>query len=215
MALRTCERCGYKVAPGTPRTRVNGQMLCGSCVAQPQQKEASMTQSSLWKVAHDSGDGETIYHCFSCGSGKVIARSDRSTECMYCGAVFTVQVQPQFAAFPQTINGMPTPVPGMPGQIDSGGGMPPPGGDPMDPNAPADPNAMGEDGTFPPGDDEDGDEGGDDEEDSGDGGPPWAKKSIRTSLGHTLHPDDFVRHLAIRHSVDPRAMAGLVKAERE
>jgi DNA-directed RNA polymerase subunit RPC12/RpoP len=193
---------------------VDDELLCGSCVTSPR-KEASMTQP-VRKVAHDSGDGETIYHCFSCGSGKVVARSDRSTECMYCGQVFTVQVQPQFAAFPQTINGMPTPVPGMPGQID-GGGLP--GADPMGGN-PMDPNAMDQDGGFPPdeagdeAEENDGDETDSDSEDSD--APPWAKKSslLRTSLGHELDPDDFVRHLAIRHSVSPRAMAGLVKAER-
>lgn len=219
MALRTCDRCGYKVAPGTPRTRVGDQMLCAACVASPERKEAAMTIKPVRKVAHDSGDGETIYHCFSCGSGKVIARSDRTTECMYCGAVFTVQVQPQYASFPQTINGMPTPVPGMPGQIDDGSGMPP--GAPGDPNAPGDPDAMGDDGGFPPdeateeAEENDGDETGSGDEDPDSNQPPWLKKSmLRTSLGHHLDPDDFVRHLAIRHSVDSRAMAGLVKAER-
>lgn len=220
--LRLCDRCGYKVAPGTPRTRVGDEMLCAACTTSAYRKEAAMTAQVVRKFAHDSGDGQTIYHCFSCGSGKVIARSDRSTECMYCGVVFTVQVQPQFAAFPQTIDGMPVPVPGMPGQIDQGG--PPPPGAPED---------MDESGIFPPGSDAaadggeenpfasvDGDEEAEEDEENGDEeedeeNPFAKKKSYRTSLGHRLDEDDFVRHLAIRHSVDARAMASVVKGLRQ
>jgi hypothetical protein len=71
----------------------------------------------FFKIAHDSGDGETIYHCPFCGSGQVIARSDGTVECEFCHTAFTVQVQPEMPAFPQTINGMPVDVPGMPGAL--------------------------------------------------------------------------------------------------
>jgi hypothetical protein len=139
-------------------------------------------------------------NCPFCGSGQVIARSDRTTECEYCHTCFTVQVQPQFPAFPQTVDGMPMQVPGMPGQI---GGPPaapgqdlmdPMGGDPM---GGGDPGAA-EDGGFPPGDDEGGE---DDSEDSGDDAPPWAKNSVlKTASGAELNFQNYLRHLAIRHA---------------
>lgn len=58
-------------------------------------------------VAHDSGDGETVYHCPFCGSGAVFGRSDNTVECDFCQTVFSVQVQPKFPNMPQTINGQP------------------------------------------------------------------------------------------------------------
>ncbi len=162
-------------------------------------KEASV--APYQKVAHDSGDGATIFHCPFCGSGQVIARSDRTTECQYCHTCFTVQVQPQFPAFPQTIDGAPMQVPGMPGQV----GGPPAAPDQMgDPMGGVDPMAAGGD----PGDEDADGEGfpgsGDDEEpeeDDEDGGsaPPFAKGSmLRTASGVELGMDNFLRHLAIR-----------------
>lgn len=131
---------------------------------------------TLYVVAHDSGDGMTIYHCPFCGSGQVIARSDRTIECEFCHTSFTVQVQPQFAAFPQTIDGSPIDVPGMPGQVD----------DPMDPAA------LGEDGggaefVGPPGPDNQ---------------PPWLAQqaSYQTKTGARLAEDQYVRHLALEVS---------------
>ncbi len=72
----------------------------------------SRDKPNLVVLAHDSGDSVTIFHCPFCGSGQVIARSDGSVECEFCHAAFTVQVQPEFSAFPQTIGGGPVDVPG-------------------------------------------------------------------------------------------------------
>jgi hypothetical protein len=155
--------------------------------------------------AHDSGDGETIFHCPFCGSGQVIARSDGTIECEFCATAFTVQVQPQMPAFPQTIDGVPVQVPGMP----AGGAnanIPPgaaPGGPP---GADGPPGAEdGGDEGSPFGDDSAGDDAPDDEgaqDDSG-GGPPWAKKSsllLRTEAGHVLSEEQYIRHLALAHA---------------
>lgn len=71
--------------------------------------------AGLTVVAHDSGDGATIFHCPFCGAGQVTARSDGTVECGFCSTYFTVQVQPQHSAQPQTINGQPVKIPGMPG----------------------------------------------------------------------------------------------------
>lgn len=69
-------------------------------------------------------------NCAFCGSGAIIARSDGTTECEMCGMCFSVQVQPRYPAFPQTINGQPVPIPGMPDQGPSQAGQLPPGQDP-------------------------------------------------------------------------------------
>lgn len=69
---------------------------------------------TLRYVAHVSGNQVDLAHCPFCGSGSIIARSDGTVECSYCTAVFTVQVQPQFAAFPQSVDGQPYPWPGQP-----------------------------------------------------------------------------------------------------
>jgi hypothetical protein len=183
--------------------------------------EGTPKAAMLTKEGHDSGDGMTIFHCPFCGSGQVIARSDRTIECSFCHIAFTVQVQPVFAQFPQTIDGQPVQVPGMPGQI---------GGDPMmgaDPNAPMDPSQIGPDGepldpSLDPQEDADGIPGGpesagDDEEDEGPespDGPPWAKKSYRTAAGHELSPDEYARHIAIKFAEDPREAARAVRESR-
>lgn len=181
-------------------------------------QEAHMASAgAMNKTAHDSGDGATIFHCPFCGSGQVIARSDRTTECEYCHTTFTVQVQPQFPAFPQTINGQPMQVPGMPGQIGGPPGVPPQ--DPMDPMG-GDPMAQ-DGGGFPPGGEEGGGEqgppnGAPDEEDDEEGGapPPFAKGSmLRTASGAELHWDSYLKHLAIKFADDPDTVIERVRAE--
>lgn len=71
--------------------------------------------SGIRHVAHDSGDGATIFHCPFCGSGQVIGGSDGTVECEFCHTRFTVQVQPNMPSMPQTVDGQPFPIPGMPG----------------------------------------------------------------------------------------------------
>jgi hypothetical protein len=100
-------------------------------------------------LAHDSGDGQTVYHCPFCGGGNVIGRSDGTIECGFCNTHFTVQVQPEFAGMPQTIDGQPYDVPGMPGGVDPMTGQPPmmddgsEMGDEMPPEGPPDGADMG------------------------------------------------------------------------
>lgn len=178
------------------------------------------------RTAHDSGDGMTIAHCFSCGGGQIVGRSDGTAECEFCGIAFTVQVQPMFSGFPQTVDGQPFPIPGMPGQI----GGPPAAPGAMDPGM--DPGMDGDpDGGNPFADDADpaGQDGpGGDEaaggnpfaDDSGgaspDGPPPPKAKPVKpkakkassldqspryaTARGEYLSPDAFSRYLAIRHA---------------
>jgi hypothetical protein len=161
-------------------------------------------------TAHDSGDGQTIYHCPFCGSGQVLARSDRTIECEFCHTAFTVQVQPEFSAFPQTVNGQPMEVPGMPGQVDPMGG------------APVDPNAIGEDGSMMDQGDPmaadseavDGDEEGEAEQDE-EPDNPFVSSLHRTASGAWLDENEYVNYLAIKHSPDPKATAAAVKAARK
>lgn len=152
----------------------------------------------------------------NCGSGQVLARSDRTIECEFCHTCFTVQVQPEFSMFPQTINGMPVQVPGMPGQV---GGDPGMGGPPMDEGQPP----PGEEGAPP----EDGQEGQEEppEDDGGGGGNPFTSKrqavpygsspdSLRTLSGKRLPLDDYMAHLAIVCSPDRERTLEQVRARR-
>jgi len=228
-----------------------------------------LNMPKIVRVGHVSGNSIDVLHCPFCGSGAVIARSDGTIECNFCTSVFTVQVQPQFAAFPQTTQGQPYPWPGQPdpASVVSPGGAAMPG-DPMgaggiggapadiapdmpggelgvdpeaDPDAP--PWAQGDAADVVPGDDTGGDDEaaeddsappfakgkskGDDKDpkDSDDKGkakvhgkdkPPFAKKksSYHNSRGAELGESDYLRHLAILHAHDPRAMAEQIKRER-
>lgn len=169
---------------------------------------------TMVRTAHDSGDSETVYHCPFCGSGQVIARNDGTIECEFCQACFTVQVQPQYPAFPQTINGMPVNVPGMgpqfPGEDPDGadagqdagqvGGQMPPGvGD-----------APPTDGPAQPGDDED-----QPEDDGKDEGNPFAKKSMlyRTAQGKWLTEEQYLKHLAFATTHDRVTLAARIRRE--
>lgn len=154
--------------------------------------------------AHQSGDGVTIAHCPFCGSGQVIGRSDGNAECSFCNQAFMVRVQPMFSAFPQTVDGMPVDIPGMPspapmpGMDPMGGGMPP-GAE----GAPGEEGAVpfGEDGgegegeaegeSGPPGEEES------EPEEDGGGGPPFGKKeSFRTASGQRVGRAEYVAYLA-------------------
>lgn len=249
--LRLCDQCGYKMEPGTPRRTVAGeQKVCESCfrkregslVGQQVNLNAFVNDSvtaeqymaigrtaSLVKHAHDSGDQVTIFHCPFCGSGQVIARSDRTTECTFCHGVFTVQVQPQYSAFPQTIDGQPVEEPGAPGmdgQPDVAPDeelSPEAGGDPnADPNAGGFPPAGGDDQGFPPdvaeGDaDGSGDDSGDDDDD--DKKPAFLKGSrlYRTASGALLNEQDMVHHIALklcRTPGDRQRVLALIRAEK-
>lgn len=152
------------------------------------------------RQAHQSGDGITVAHCPFCGSGQVIGRSDGNTECQFCNTAFLIRVQPQFSTFPQTMNGQPVQIPGMPapdpGMDPMADGGAPPGVEPGD-----DAGAAESGGDLPPGgdegapDDSDSDDGG--SEDSGGDGPPWAKKeSYRTATGQRLGRGAYVTYLA-------------------
>lgn len=105
------------------------------------------------RVAHVSGNTIDAIHCPFCGSGSVVARSDGSIECGFCTAAYTVQVAPQFSAFPMTADGMPYPWPGRPD-----GGMPVPGAEDAQGAIP------GAGGPIVGG-----------EQDQGEQGPPWAE----------------------------------------
>jgi hypothetical protein len=107
----------------------------------------------LQRVAHGIGDLMAIRHCPRCGSGDVIGGSSGSTNCGFCHLDFTVMVQPQFSAMPQTVDGQPyqdpsskdtetspstplaadpgaTPPPAAPAAAPGAPGAPKPGGDP-------------------------------------------------------------------------------------
>ncbi len=136
---------------------------------------------------------------------------------MNCHQFFTVQVQPQFPNFPQTIDGQPQQIPGMPGQVETppgasvpGGGLPP-GQDPsQDPAEGGNPFGDAE----PDADDAGGPPDGDADDQGGDEPPPFAKKSFKTVTGALLDEENYARHLAIRLSPDRDAMIALIRQEQ-
>lgn len=142
--------------------------------------------SGMRVTAHVSGNSVDVLHCPFCGSGAVIARSDGTIECGYCTSIFTVQVQPAYAGFPQSVDGQPYQWPGMPDPNAVMAPDAPPGTnvnplqqDPMGAGGAAplgDGGLLGVDGGgLPPqsSDPADGEEDGDDEGDEG--GNPFAK----------------------------------------
>lgn len=180
-----------------------GELPADASPGQRFAQRLAQSKPKIMKFAHDSGDPQVVYHCPACGSGQVIARSDGTIECGFCKMCFTVQVQPRYPAFPQTINGQPIQVPGMgpqwPGQDDdqmqqaqeAAEGIPV-----DDPNA--DPDAE-DDNPFA---DQGADDEEDDDEDESDGGNPFAKKSYRTASGVYVEPDAFLRHIALEAARD-------------
>jgi hypothetical protein len=190
---------------------------------------ASLDAPVMVRIAHVSGNTIDVLHCPFCGSGSVTARSDGSIECGFCTASFTVQVQPQYAAFPMSVDGQPYPWPGRPGETPPGGPeqpqAAPAGADPgqgAPPFGAGAPGAGEDDEEDPDVDEPDvADSAGDDDAEAGEasvGGrkaPPFVKKkSYRNSRGGRLSEADYLRHLAILHAPDPAAMARHVKASR-
>jgi GNAT superfamily N-acetyltransferase len=183
--------------------------------------EPHIEREAMRFTAHDSGDSQRIFHCPFCGAGQVIGRSDGTTECEFCQAHFTVQVQPQFNSFPQTINGQPVQIPGMPGQNDAlVGDTMPPGGAPGAPGEPGNPDPTQDpDNPFAggSGDDSDAqDDSGDEAADGDDDKPDFLKsKSYRTVTGAELTEEQYLRHLALIHAPDHGKMAEHLRRSRQ
>ena len=184
-------------------------------LTKPMEMTAMKKLPTLQMVAHDATENQELRHCPFCGGGKIIGRQDGTVECQFCHQFFTVQVQPQFPNFPQTVDGMPQQIPGMPGQVDTppgatvpGGGFPPGEEGAEDPAEGGNPFADGDadDAGGPP--DGDADDGGGEEP------PPFAKKSFRTVTGALLDEDSYARHMAIRLTPDRDAMIALIRQEQ-
>lgn len=140
-------------------------------------------------TAHVSGNQIDVLHCPFCGSGAVIARSDGTIECGYCTSVFTVQVQPAYAGFPQSVDGQPYQWPGMPDPNAVMAPDTPPGtnvnplagGDPMAAGAPplGDGGLLGVGGPPESSDPADMEEDDDDDDSDDDDGNPFAKSKSK------------------------------------
>jgi uncharacterized Zn finger protein (UPF0148 family) len=237
LAKRDCEGCGRRQPDYRPRKNVDGKMLCPMCqinemkrqgmlvaVRQTQGRDSGASsrhtllhavaarRPSIVRIAHDSGDGETLFHCPFCGSGQIVARSDGAVDCDFCNTAFTVQVQPQMPAFPQTINGVPIDVPGMPKGGEDADVPPdeaaaagyPPGAGGSDPNGMEDPSADPSTDT----------DAGDDEE-SGPQPPPFATNArLRTTAGREVPFHSFVASLALEFTHDRYATLQRARTEQ-
>lgn len=131
----------------------------------------------------------------NCGSGQCVARSDGTTECEFCHTCFIVQVQPTQPEMPQTINGVPYQIPGMPERSTT-----PPQDNPI-----SNPDGSSQEPADYP--DEDGASfGGDDLSDKVDLGDDVQKSAaLITEEGYVLPADDYLAHLALRHTKDRKA----------
>jgi hypothetical protein len=171
-----------------------------------------LIRTSMRHIAHDSGDGEVIYHCPFCGSGNVVARSDKSAECGFCNTTFTVQVQPQHPYMPQTIDGKPYQDPDMPGQVTD------PAMEGTQPTQPAD-NAADDSLVFkPPGAELAFDPGEKPAQPTTHPGtqpfPPQKSSLYYLSLkGDVLPEDGMVKHLALNFADDPQEVLAVVRRE--
>jgi LAGLIDADG-like domain len=144
-------------------------------------------------------------NCPFCGSGQVLARSDGTTECDFCDQVFIVQIQPQHPEMPQTVNGMPYQIPGMP--TPSEGSNLPPGATPNAPQtAGTDHASFGGDNlaTKAPAAGTDG----------GTLPPPGKTSALITEDGVALDEDSYLAHLALKHTSDRDATISEVRALR-
>lgn len=157
---------------------------------------------AMQTVAHDSGDGETIYHCPFCGGGRVTGRSDGTVQCGFCSNAFTVQIQPVHPGAPQTINGQPVEWPGQPEGAFQPERVPEPGAETGDMDAETEEPAVAPGGGPP-------------EERKNETPPPFSKgSSFITEAGHVLDAEAYMRHLAILNADDPTAVLAEVRAER-
>jgi ribosomal protein L37AE/L43A len=228
---RKCEDCGERVPPGTPRRTSDGQLVCSKCftrrsamtlyrqaaeqypTSEPvapsrpdwRQDAARARTAALVKRAHDSGNQVDIYHCPFCGSGQVVGRSDRTVECTFCNAVFTVQVQPMYSGVPQTIDGESVEEPGAPGMD----GEPDVAGDEMLPEEQGTMN-----GQLPP--EEDADQDGEPDDEEGDDEPAFLKGSmLRTANGTPVPIPDLINHMALLQATDEERPAILARIREE
>jgi len=206
--MRLCDDCGVKMDPYVPRSRSGDQMLCPACLERPRggmvsasKSSGRKTMSSIRVQAHDSGDQFRIFHCPMCGSGQVTARSDGAVECGFCGINFMVRLQPSYPAFPQTVDGVPVEIPGMPNAEPTQGtamdGQDSLGQeDPINPEDVSEEEAEEENPDIQPQDEE------------------LAKKSYKTASGVLVSEEDYLRHLAIEFSGRSPEVLRAVKASR-
>ena len=203
---RRCEACGRSMSDRQHRQThpSTGQKVCPSCMGM-ESPMGNPTYASQ-HVAHDSGDGADVNHCPFCGSGAVIGSHSGTITCEYCKKNFTVQVQPEFRSMPQTVNGQPYNIPGMPGggpdagasaeektqQVDSvqPGAAP----KPADPAAPAPGAGPDEDSTQPK-------------------NPFAAHSMLLTSEGAALSAGTVMQRLALEFADDREAVLTQVRAE--
>lgn len=204
---RRCQHCGGAMPTRTHRrTHPSSGLLVGECcINTAKAPEGKMTYSTR-HVAHDSGDGADINHCPFCGSGSVIGGHSGTVECEFCHRNFTVQVQPEFRGMPQSVNGQPFNVPGMPG-----------GGPDAGAADEAKADAVGDVQEGAP----------KKAEDPGAGGNPFAKKPegekkpnpfaaqsmLVTKEGMALPTRAYLQHLALAHADDREAVLAQVRDE--
>lgn len=202
---RRCQHCGGAMPARTHRRThpTSGKLVGTCCFNSPKAPGGTMTYSTR-HVAHDSGDGADINHCPFCGSGSVIGGHSGTVECEFCHRFFTVQVQPEFRGMPQSVNGQPYNVPGMPGGGPDAGAT-----DEVE----ADAVGNAQDGAPPEEPDEDPDAPGIEGADDGKPNPFAAQSMLVTKEGLALPTRAYLQHLALAHAEDRDAVLAQVRDE--
>lgn len=197
---RRCEHCGRAMSPRQHRQShpATGAKVCTNCMSLNSPGWTMTYNSSNQHLAHDSGDGADLAHCPFCGSGGIVGSPDGTVECQFCHKFFTVQVQPEFKNMPQTIDGQPYNIPGMPG-----GG--PDAGAAADAGADAAGDAQAGDDPTPP-------DQPDDKQVKDEAANPFVEGALLvTAEGVALEPEAYLAHLALAHADDREMVLAQVR----
>src|SRR5690606_37010028 len=134
--------------------------------------------------------------CPFCGAGQQVGRSDGTIECGFCEAHYTVQVQPNHSAAPQTIDGVPHTPPEMPGER------------PVKAPEDEDPFERAPEPELEPGEEDDGPLENDnpftEQSDDDDEKPPFLSSRQYRVGKHVLSEDDYLRHIALKFAGNGR-----------
>jgi len=135
-----------------------------------------------------------LRHCPFCGAGQLTGRSDGTAECGFCDAAFTVQIQPNLPATPQTVNDELYMHPEMsePGVAEDE--MDPESNDPVSTELVLTEEESGSSGENPFDDIE--------------------KMTFKVD-GTTLTSSEYVKHLALKHADNRMAVLRAVRASRK
>jgi hypothetical protein len=160
---------------------------------------------STYHESHGFSQDDVCRHCFACGSGDVIGRSDGSISCEFCGKIFTIQVQPEFSEMPQNVGGQQMGIDGSPDDDGGASSIPESGPGMQDPGASGGfPDGIGPEAGSPQ-----------DEETNTNGSSFQASRNFYvTASEDILDEDAYIRHIAIKTARDKNLVLRRIRESR-